>query len=148
MGLMDMFANPETFTELSLGDKLAGSGITAMMGMGVTFLVLIILWIFIAIMGRVVSSVEKGDKASEETRAAATPSVAAVTTDSDSKDDLIAVIAAAIAAYEGSGGSHSEKDQQGIGRDNPLVQRSQRRLHRKQKVLRQRDNPNILSKGT
>ncbi len=105
MGLMDMFANPETFTELSLGDKLAGSGITAMMGMGVTFLVLIILWIFIAIMGRVVSSVEKGDKASEETRAAATPSVAAVTTDSDSKDDLIAVIAAAIAAYEGSGGS-------------------------------------------
>ena len=105
MGLMDMFANPETFTELSLGDKLEGSGITAMMGMGVTFLVLIILWIFIAIMGRVVSSVEKGDKASEETRAAATPSVAAVTTDSDSKDDLIAVIAAAIAAYEGSGGS-------------------------------------------
>lgn len=105
MGLMDMFANPETFTELSLGDKLAGSGITAMMGMGVTFLVLIILWIFIAIMGRVVSSVEKGDKASEETRAAATPSVAAVTTDSDSKDDLVAVIAAAIAAYEGSGGS-------------------------------------------
>ena len=106
MGLMDMFANPETFTELSLGDKLAGSGITAMMGMGVTFLVLIILWIFIAIMGRVVSSVEKGDKASEETRAAATPSVAApAATTSNTDDTLAAVIAAAIAAYQSEGGT-------------------------------------------
>ncbi|HIU25518.1 MAG TPA: OadG family protein [Candidatus Copromorpha excrementigallinarum] len=105
MGLMEMFANPETFTELSLGEKLAGSGVTALMGMGVTFIVLIILWIFIAIMGKVVSSAEKGDKASEETKAAATPSVAAVSAESASNDSLVAVIAAAIAAYEGSAGS-------------------------------------------
>ena len=44
MSLMEQFANPETMQSLSIGDKLAGAGITTVMGMGITVVVLILLW--------------------------------------------------------------------------------------------------------
>lgn len=96
---MEQFANPETMHSLSIGDKLVGSGITALMGMGITFAVLILLWGFIALMAKVNTNIEKGDKASTAT-AAATPS-GAETKKVANDDTLIAVIAAAIAASEG-----------------------------------------------
>lgn len=105
MGLMEIFSNPDTFDSLSMGEKLTGSAVTMLMGMGITFVVLLLLWGFVAIMGKAMNAVNaKGDKASEavKTEAAATPSVAAAS----AQDDIIAaVIAAAIAAYQGSGGT-------------------------------------------
>lgn len=53
MNLMEKFADPQLIHGLSMGEKLTGSGITALMGMGVTFLVLIFLWGCIALMNRV-----------------------------------------------------------------------------------------------
>ena len=50
MGLMEQFANPETVHSLSMGEKLAGAGITTIMGMGITFIVLLLLWGCVAIM--------------------------------------------------------------------------------------------------
>ena len=50
MGLMEQFANPDMMHSLSVGDKLVGAGITTLMGMGITFIVLILLWGCIAIM--------------------------------------------------------------------------------------------------
>lgn len=105
MGLMDIFSNPDTMQSLSMGDKLLGSCITMLMGTGITFVVLILLWAFVAIMGKFMKVASKGDKASEETKAAATPSVAAPAAPAASADDtLTAVIAAAIAAYQSEGG--------------------------------------------
>ena len=103
MGLMDKFADPSLFDSLSFGDKMAGSAITMLMGMGITFVVLMLLWGVFALMGKCMSSTaKKGDKASAaETKANATPSVAAPKTD----DVLTAVIAAAIAAYQSEGGT-------------------------------------------
>ncbi len=107
MGLMDKFADPSLFDSLGFGEKMLGSTITMIMGMGITFCVLLLLWAFVAVMGKVINSTKKGDKASEETVAAATPSEAAApTTVASGQDDVVAaVIAAAIAAYRESGGT-------------------------------------------
>ena len=85
---------------------MAGSAVTMLMGMGITFVVLCLLWGFVAIMGRAMGAVSKGDKASAKTEAAATPSEAAAPVAAKADDEIIAaVIAAAIAAYQGSGGT-------------------------------------------
>ena len=106
MGLMDKFADPSLFDSLSFGDKMAGSAITMLMGMGITFVVLMLLWSVFALMGKAMSpSAKKGDKASKaETKANATPSVAAPAA-AKTDDVLTAVIAAAIAAYQSEGGT-------------------------------------------
>lgn len=106
MGLMERFADPALFEALDFGEKMTGSFITMLMGMGVTFLVLCLLWGFVAIMGKFMGIASKGDKASAKTEAAATPSVPQVAQVNNNDDEVIAaVIAAAIAAYQGSGGT-------------------------------------------
>lgn len=106
MSLMELFSNPDTMHSLSFSEKMAGSAVTMLMGMGITFCVLILLWAFVAIMGKFMSVTTKGDKASKkETEAAATPSVAAPAKASNTDETLAAVIAAAIAAYQNEGGS-------------------------------------------
>ena len=52
MGLMDKFADPSLFDSLSFGDKMAGSAITMLMGVGITFVVLMLLWGVFALMGK------------------------------------------------------------------------------------------------
>ena len=106
MGFMDKFSDPSLFDSLSFGDKMAGSAITMLMGMGITFVVLMLLWGVFALMGKCMSSTaKKGDKASAaETKANATPSVAAPAA-AKTDDVLTAVIAAAIAAYQSEGGT-------------------------------------------
>ena len=101
MGLMEQFANPDMMHSLSVGDKLVGAGITTLMGMGITFIVLILLWGCIAIMTKFTYRQKKGDKAPQTTDAAAAPSAAETITAAVADDSLIAVISAAIAAYEG-----------------------------------------------
>ena len=105
MGLMDKFADPALFESLSFGEKMTGSFITMLMGLGVTFLILCLLWAFVAIMGKVMGIASKGDKASAKTEAAAAPSVPQVAQTNNDDEVIAAVIAAAIAAYQGNGGT-------------------------------------------
>ena len=113
MSLMEMFANPATFDQLSMNDRLIGSAITAIMGMGTTFVVLTIIWIMIAIMAAIIRKSEKRKKNKEAAHvSASSPSVAPTTVpvaaDANTAGagaEVIAVIAAAIAAYEGGCGS-------------------------------------------
>ena len=106
MGLMDKFADPALFESLSFGEKMTGSFITMLMGLGVTFLILCLLWAFVAIMGKIMGVASKGDKASAKTEAAAAPSAPRTAPAVQSDDEIIAaVIAAAVAAYQGSGGT-------------------------------------------
>lgn len=44
MDLMKYFADAQMMHGLSTGEKLIGCGITAVMGMGVTFMILLFLW--------------------------------------------------------------------------------------------------------
>jgi len=111
MGLMDIFADPSKFDTLSLGDKVIGSLVTAMMGMGVTFIVLILIWGFIAMVGKIVRKDETSAKKEPvDVPLASAPSVAAANSVSagtasgtaNQDEALIAVIMAAILAAEGS----------------------------------------------
>ena len=106
MGLMDIFADPSKFDTLTMGEKILGSLITAMMGMGTTFLVLILIWGFIALISRLIRTEEKAFKHGDAGKAAAeapAPVAAPVAAAEPAGDDaLIAVITAAIAAAQGS----------------------------------------------
>ena len=114
LGLMERFANPELFGGLTFGEKMAAGGVTLLMGMGMTFLILCIIWGCIALMGRILRRGEKKDEkanAAVETLSAAyhgtaQPSGVKSAPDASSADGgfdpaLVAVIMAAIAASEG-----------------------------------------------
>ena len=80
---------------------MLGSTVTMIMGLGITFTILILIWIFIVIMGKVLGSTQK--KAAPAPAPAAAPAAAPAKAEpAESDDSLVAVIAAAIAAYEGS----------------------------------------------
>ena len=97
MNLMERFADPMLISDLTITEKLAGAGITTVMGMGVTFLVLFLLWGRIALMSHAMSRVQK--LPSEGTvRSTTSKSTTADTPVSPSQGELIAVIAAAAQA--------------------------------------------------
>ncbi|MGI6737297.1 MAG: OadG family protein [Anaerovoracaceae bacterium] len=126
MSLMDQFKDPNLMHSLSFGDKMAGAGMTTLMGMGTTFAILILLWGIIALMNRIVLAAEtKAAGTAAAAPAAPAPAAAARETASPQpapaaaaavgsesgppaaaepgldEAELAAVIAAAIAAYEG-----------------------------------------------
>ena len=100
MSLMEIFSNPDTMHSLTFGEKMLASTITMIMGLGITFTVLILIWIFIAIMGKVLGTGKKPAAAPAAATPAPVETKAPVEEASD--DSLVAVIAAAIAAYQGA----------------------------------------------
>ena len=98
---MEIFSNPDVMHTLSFGEKMLASTITMIMGLGITFTVLILIWVFIAIMGKVLGT---GKKPAPAPAAAAPAPVEtkAAPVEEASDDSLVAVIAAAIAAYQGA----------------------------------------------
>lgn len=104
MSLMEQFANPDTMHSLTMGEKLAGAGITTLMGMGITFVVLILLWGCITLMTKFTNRPAKQVEAPQAAAPAQAPVPAAVQAAAD--DSLMAVISAAIAAYEGGAASN------------------------------------------
>lgn len=105
MSLMEIFSDPNTIHSLSFGDKMLASTITMIMGLGITFTVLILIWIFIAIMGKVLGATGK-KKEAPAAAAAPAPSAAPEPVAAASDDSLVAVIAAAVAAYTGGNASN------------------------------------------
>ncbi len=102
MSLMELFADPSTFVNLSVGEKIIGSLVTALLGMGTTFMVLILIWGFIALTGRVVRKEEATFHHETPPAPAAAPAQAPVVEAKDADATLVAVIMAAIAASEGN----------------------------------------------
>ncbi len=100
MTLMEIFSNPDVMHTLSFGEKMLASTITMIMGLGITFTVLILIWIFIAIMGKVLGTGKK--PAAAPAAAAPAPVETKAPVEEASDDSLVAVIAAAIAAYQGA----------------------------------------------
>lgn len=108
LSLMEKFVDPKLIDTLTVGEKSMGALITTLMGMGITFIVLIMLWGLIAFMARITQ--EKPGSSSSDTSVptvksanmANTPAQTGVSAGTDSSPELIAVIAAAIAAFEGN----------------------------------------------
>jgi len=111
--LMELFSNPETFESLSMGERAVGAGVTTLMGMGITFCVLTLLWCIIALFSRALGTTEKktavASPAASATMASSVPTTTAMAAGSETaipqsgNAELIAVISAAIATYEGDG---------------------------------------------
>ena len=114
MNLMSQFADPAGIESLSLTEKLAGAGITTVIGVGITFTVLILLWVFIVSFGKVIAGfgkqlVYEGSCSSSVCAAGKSADMASGRkrrnfADAESGDDipqgeLVAVIAAATSAY-------------------------------------------------
>ncbi len=115
LSIMQKFADPELFTTLSFGEKSVGALITTLMGMGITFTVLILLWGLIALMAKLTAEKPKTPKGNLEdapVKMAASPAaattIAQASTSPESSPELIAVIAAAIAAFEGKTANASD----------------------------------------
>ena len=99
--LMDMFSDPNTIHSLTFGQRMLGSTVTMIMGLGITFLILLLIWVFIAIMGKVLGTGKK-PAAAPAAAAPAPVETKAAPVEEASDDSLVAVIAAAIAAYQGA----------------------------------------------
>ena len=57
MSLMERFADPSLIDSLSGGDKLVGALITTLMGMGTTFVILVLIWGIIVVMSKILGMV-------------------------------------------------------------------------------------------
>ncbi|MCD6434776.1 MAG: OadG family protein [Clostridiales bacterium] len=98
MTLLERFADPNIINTMSFGDKMIASLYVAILGMGVTFLALFLLWGAIVMLSKFVSGFEKKDKNIKIVKEA--PKSKKVVVEDVSKEDnleLVAVIAAAIA---------------------------------------------------
>lgn len=105
MSLMEMFADPSKIDSLSFAEKMVGSGVTMMMGMGITFAVLILLWGCIAVMGllmkKILRTPAEAVKEPAPAKKTAPPQVGSASSGDMPQNELMAVIAAAVFAAEG-----------------------------------------------
>ena len=102
MTLMEIFSNPDVMHTLTFGQKMLASTITMIMGLGITFTVLILIWMFISLMGKALGTNKKPAAAPAAAAAAPAPVETKAPVEEASDDSLVAVIAAAIAAYQGA----------------------------------------------
>ena len=112
MGLMKQFSDPELFNSLSLGEKLTGALTTTLIGMGMTFVVLILLWVCIT---AITKTMHRGDALKpkapahmqvqpDDPKMHITPPVTG-----EAQAEVVAAITGAIAAYEAAE-SQAEKE--------------------------------------
>ena len=110
LSLMERFADPEMIQGLSNSELLQGSLITTLMGMGTTFVVLTLLWGIIAFVSNLINKSERkaaptptaAPAAATVPAPAQTVSAPTANAQAETGTELIAVIAAAIAAMEGT----------------------------------------------
>lgn len=99
MSLLDQLANPELILGMSPADKLSAGLQVTLLGMGITFIVLMFLWFAIVIMSRLINGNPVKVEKPVVVQKKAAVSVSAVEQGSSVDDEeLIAVITAAIAA--------------------------------------------------
>ena len=110
---MERFADPTILETMTIGEKLLDSAIVMLLGMGITFLVLIVLMGSISLL-KLAFQDRKMKAASVDSRPTQPAAVPAKNTDDEllavisaaiaaSQEDIIALIAAAIAAMETPG---------------------------------------------
>jgi len=106
LSIMQKFVDPALIDTLSLGEKSIGALVTTIMGMGITFIVLTFLWGLIALLARLTAEKPKPPKGNLEeaqvkTVNAPAATIAHASVALGSSPELIAVITAAIVAFEG-----------------------------------------------
>ena len=97
MQILENFKHAGTFAGMSLGDKVIATLYVILLGMGITFVALILIWALTALMSRIIKAVEGGTKPAV-TEAPKPKAPVAVAVKEEEDEALIAVITAAIAA--------------------------------------------------
>ncbi len=100
--MLDKFADPVLIEQMPLGAKISAALFVTVMGMLITFAALIVLWGLTVLYSKVVRSFE--NKNTEQKAPSVSPAPAAtpqVQSDQGEDEELVAVIAAAIAAATG-----------------------------------------------
>lgn len=102
---MKLFGNPEAVKTLSMGDKMMGVGVTVILGMGITVVALVFIQFLIGFMTSILA--EKPKTVAENTSAPTNTQAASVQEEVATNDEeLVAVIAAAVAAHLGTSASN------------------------------------------
>ena len=90
----------------STGEKMSKAGLNTLLGMGTVFVVLILISLIISLFGYIPKLLDSNKKAPEKAQTEVKDNVVAQIVENEELNDdleLVAVISAAIAAYEGSG---------------------------------------------
>lgn len=89
----------------SLSERLGAGALTLVVGVGTVFAVLLILWFLVAMMGRIITAMNKKKAAAIPAPAAPVEEPAAPVVEEGITPETVAIIAAAVAAYEGPAAS-------------------------------------------
>jgi len=103
ISLLERFADPNVINTMSSSEKMLATLYTTILGMGITFVALLIIWATTAIMSMIIRFIESRNKEKIGRVAELKEENIAKTTENDQVEDdedeeLIAVISAAIAA--------------------------------------------------
>lgn len=98
MQVLENFKHAETFVQMSMSDKLIATGYVIVLGMGITFVALTLIWWITVLMSKTIHKVESRSNITVvKPKEQAANSTVAVPIQNDD-EALIAVISAAIAA--------------------------------------------------
>jgi sodium pump decarboxylase gamma subunit len=99
MTLLQRFADPNIVQSMTFGEKMLASTYVAILGMGITFLALVILWVAIVFMTKILRGVDEKANAAKVVKQAPVAEPIAIEAIDESDDlELIAIITAAIAS--------------------------------------------------
>lgn len=103
MTLLERFADPNVISSMSFGEKMLATLYTTILGMGITFAALVVIWGTTTLMSKIIRGFEEKNKpeivkVSNTAKPAAEAVKVEEKTDEEDDEELIAVISAAIAA--------------------------------------------------
>jgi glutaconyl-CoA/methylmalonyl-CoA decarboxylase subunit delta len=95
--IMAQLANPQTIKTLSFTEKMIGGSIVTFLGMGITFIALILLQFLMDLQSKIIARVEKKSLQAPAPFAAIKQKAATTPGSNTSDEELVAVISAAVA---------------------------------------------------
>jgi sodium pump decarboxylase gamma subunit len=105
LSLIELLKDPALIQQMSMGDRVMASLQVTLLGMGITFVALVVLWGVIIVFSKTIVAIEnsKNPKVKVvETNIAPALSAATVVSDEEDETELVAVITAAVAASLGT----------------------------------------------
>ncbi len=96
MTILERFADPNLMSQMTASEKFSAATITTVLGMGITFMALLLLWGIIIVMTKVLNQEKKASPVSVVEKPA--PVEAISVQEEGVSGELVAVISAAVAA--------------------------------------------------